>query len=34
MAEARPWHSEPFSALLTLPPLSVVWLRPSESDSP
>ncbi len=33
-AEPRPWHSEPFSALLTLPPLSVVWLRPSEPDSP
>ncbi len=27
-AEARPWHDQPFSTLVTLPPLSVVWLRP------
>ena len=27
-AEARPWHDQPFSALLTLPPLAAVWLVP------
>jgi 1,4-alpha-glucan branching enzyme len=27
-AEPRGWHDQPFSAELTLPPLSVVWLRP------
>jgi 1,4-alpha-glucan branching enzyme len=27
-AEAVPWHDQPFSAELTLPPLSVVWLVP------
>jgi len=27
-AEAVPWHDQPFSALLTLPPLGVVWLVP------
>ncbi|HEX7310955.1 MAG TPA: 1,4-alpha-glucan branching protein GlgB [Gaiellaceae bacterium] len=26
--EALPWHDQPFSAELTLPPLSVVWLVP------
>ncbi len=25
-AEAVPWHDQPFSALLTLPPLGAVWL--------
>jgi 1,4-alpha-glucan branching enzyme len=29
-AEERPWHDQPFSATLTLPPLSVIWLSPSE----
>jgi len=29
-AELRPWHGQPFSAGLTLPPLAVVWLVPSE----
>src|SRR6266704_2594163 len=28
-AEAAPWHDEPFSAELTLPPLGVVWLVPA-----
>jgi 1,4-alpha-glucan branching enzyme len=27
-AEARPWHEQPYSAELTLPPLGVVWLVP------
>ena len=27
-AEAMPWHDQPFSALLTLPPLAAVWLVP------
>jgi 1,4-alpha-glucan branching enzyme len=27
-AEKRPWHDQPFSAELTLPPLAVVWLVP------
>jgi 1,4-alpha-glucan branching enzyme len=27
-AEAVPWHDQPFSAELTLPPLGVVWLKP------
>jgi 1,4-alpha-glucan branching enzyme len=27
-AEAVPWHEQPFSALVTLPPLGVVWLSP------
>jgi 1,4-alpha-glucan branching enzyme len=27
-AEAVPWHEQPFSALVNLPPLGVVWLVP------
>jgi 1,4-alpha-glucan branching enzyme len=27
-AEATPWHDQPYSALLTLPPLGAVWLVP------
>ncbi len=27
-AAAVPWHDQPFSALLTLPPLGAVWLLP------
>jgi 1,4-alpha-glucan branching enzyme len=27
-AEPMPWHDQPFSALLTLPPLGAVWLVP------
>jgi 1,4-alpha-glucan branching enzyme len=25
-----PWHGQPFSAELTLPPLGVIWLRPAD----
>ncbi|MHB8273972.1 MAG: 1,4-alpha-glucan branching protein GlgB [Dermatophilaceae bacterium] len=28
-AEAMPWHGQPYSALLTLPPLGAVWLEPA-----
>jgi len=28
-AEKRPWHDQPFSVELTLPPLAVLWLRPN-----
>ena len=28
-AEATPWHGQPYSALLTLPPLGAVWLEPA-----
>jgi 1,4-alpha-glucan branching enzyme len=28
-AEALPWHDQPFSAELTLPPLAVLWLAPA-----
>jgi 1,4-alpha-glucan branching enzyme len=28
VAEAKPWHEQPFSAEVTLPPLGVVWLVP------
>ena len=27
-AEAVPWHDQPYSAELTLPPLGAVWLLP------
>ncbi len=27
-AEAEPWHDQPYSAEVTLPPLGVVWLAP------
>ena len=27
-AEAKPWHGQPYSAEVTLPPLGVVWLAP------
>ncbi len=30
-AEAKPWHDQPFSAELTLPPLGVVWLARERS---
>ncbi len=32
-AEATPWHDQPFSALLTLPPLAAVWLVPEDQSS-
>jgi 1,4-alpha-glucan branching enzyme len=28
-AEAKPWHDQPYSAEVTLPPLAVVWLAPA-----
>jgi 1,4-alpha-glucan branching enzyme len=31
-AEAVPWHDQPFSAELTLPPLGVVWLAPESQQ--
>jgi 1,4-alpha-glucan branching enzyme len=30
-AEQTPWHDQPYSAELTLPPLGVVWLVPEQS---
>jgi 1,4-alpha-glucan branching enzyme len=30
-AEERGWHEQPYSASLTLPPLSVLWLRPAST---
>jgi 1,4-alpha-glucan branching enzyme len=27
-AEATPWHDQPYSALVTLPPLGAVWFVP------
>jgi 1,4-alpha-glucan branching enzyme len=30
VAEDSPWHDQPYSAELTLPPLGVVWLVPEE----
>jgi 1,4-alpha-glucan branching enzyme len=29
-AEERPWHEQPWSVEVTLPPLGVVWLTPSD----
>jgi 1,4-alpha-glucan branching enzyme len=29
MAEARPWTGQPWSVALTLPPLSVLMLKPA-----
>ncbi len=31
-SEAVPWHDQPFSAELTLPPLGVVWLAPDAAS--
>ena len=31
VAEAVPWHGQPYSALLTLPPLGAVWFEPGPS---
>jgi 1,4-alpha-glucan branching enzyme len=33
-AEETPWHDQPFSAVLTLPPLAVMWLQPAALSSP
>jgi len=32
VAESTPWHDQEHSALLTLPPLSVIWLRPAAQE--
>ncbi len=29
-ADEKPWHGQPFSAEVTLPPLGVVWLAPAD----
>jgi 1,4-alpha-glucan branching enzyme len=28
-ATETPWHGQPYSALVTLPPLAVLWLAPA-----
>ena len=33
LAEKTPWHDQPFSAEVTLPPLGAVWLAPEASGS-
>jgi 1,4-alpha-glucan branching enzyme len=33
-AVAEPWGGQPWSALLTLPPLAVLWLAPSDVPAP
>ena len=33
-AEEVPWHGQPCSALLTLPPLGAVWFEPAREDLP
>jgi len=33
-AEEVPWHGQPYSALLTLPPLGAVWFEPAQEDLP
>jgi 1,4-alpha-glucan branching enzyme len=30
-AEEQPWHDQPYSARVTVPPLGVVWLRPRDA---
>jgi 1,4-alpha-glucan branching enzyme len=30
VAEEVPWHGQPYSALLTVPPLGAVWLEPAD----
>jgi 1,4-alpha-glucan branching enzyme len=30
-AEEVPWHGQPYSAVLTLPPLGALWLEPDTS---
>ncbi|MGI8411386.1 MAG: 1,4-alpha-glucan branching protein GlgB [Solirubrobacteraceae bacterium] len=32
--EPVPWHGQPFSALVTLPPLAAIWLVPEALDPP
>jgi hypothetical protein len=31
---AEPWHSQPASAELTVPPLGVLWLAPDDQPHP
>jgi 1,4-alpha-glucan branching enzyme len=33
VAEDVPWHGQPYSALLTVPPLGAVWLEPAGPES-
>jgi 1,4-alpha-glucan branching enzyme len=33
-SEEKPWHDQPYSAEVTLPPLGVVWLVPGDSVTP
>jgi len=33
-AEPIPWHGQPYSATLVLPPLGVLWLRSGSPDTP
>jgi 1,4-alpha-glucan branching enzyme len=33
-AAETPWHDQPFSAVLTLPPLAVMWLQPAVLATP
>jgi 1,4-alpha-glucan branching enzyme len=33
-AVVEPWHGRPASAVITLPPLGVLWLAPEEADAP
>ena len=32
-ATADPWHGQPASAVLTLPPMAVLWLVPEDDDA-
>ncbi len=34
VAEEIPWHGQPYSALVTLPPLGAVWLEPARPAGP
>jgi 1,4-alpha-glucan branching enzyme len=34
VAEKRPWHAQPWSAEIVLPPLAAVWLVPGEASRP
>jgi 1,4-alpha-glucan branching enzyme len=32
IATDEPWHDQPFSATVTLPPLAMVWLVPADGE--
>ena len=32
LAEETPWHGQPASATISLPPLGALWLTPAEPD--